>query len=128
MKINPLRVMTLGTAGLVAMGVIAFQSTSAGADQPALKREEDRADVVLVDDEDDDDTFAKARDNTNTNSNTKSRSRNTGRDNSRTGANSGRDDSRSGRKVKDWTKDGPGTRTRDWSQNKTNDRSRHNTR
>ncbi len=118
--------MTLGLAGLVASGVIAFQSSAtAGMGQSAVKRDENSTDVVLADD--DDDTNRLWRD-TRSNTNTNSRSRDSRRDNSRTGDRTGRDDSRSGRKVKDWTKDGPGTRTRDWSQNSTNDRSRHNTR
>ncbi|WP_183094239.1 hypothetical protein [Nocardioides stalactiti] len=117
MKINPLRMLTLGLAGLVATGLIAFQqSAGASVDPSVLKRDEDNADVVLMDDDDDDDT------------NTRSRSRNTASDSSRTGGRSGRDDSRSVREVKDWTKDGPGTSKRDWSQNNTNDRSRNNTR
>jgi hypothetical protein len=125
MKINPLRIMTLGIAGLVASGLMAFQpSATAGFDQSAIKRDEDSADVVLTDDEDDDDSNRLARD---TNTNTNTRSGNSG-DGSRTGDRSGRDDSRSGRRVKDWTGDNTNTRKRDWSQNRTNDRSRHNTR
>ena len=125
MKINPLRIMTLGIAGLVATGLMAFQqSASAGTDQSVLKRDEDTPDVVLVTDDDDDDTNRLARD---THSGTNSRSGNSG-DASRTGDRSGRDDSRSGRRVKDWTGDNTNTRKRDWSQNRTNDRSRHNTR
>lgn len=126
MKINPLRTMTLGLAGLVATGLMAFQSSAtAVSDQSVLKRDEDSADVVLTDDDDDDDTNRLSRDTHTNNTNTRSGN---SRDGSRTGDRSGRDDSRSGRKVKDWTKDGPNTRKRDWSQNKTNDRSRHNTR
>ncbi len=70
MKINPLRIMTLGLAGLVATGLMAFQqSATASSDQTILKRDEDAADVVLTDDDDDDDTNRLARDtNTNTNS------------------------------------------------------------
>ena len=127
MKINPLRTMTLGLAGLLATGVVAFQTSASEADQPVVKRDESTADVVLVDDDDDDDTNRLARD-TNTHTNTRSRSRATRGDNSRTGDRSGRDDSRSGRKVKDWTRDNTNSRRRDWSQNRTNDRSRHNTR
>jgi hypothetical protein len=128
MKTNPLRIMTLGLAGLVASGLIAFQQGSAtGLDQSAVKRDEDGADLVLLTDDDDDDTNRLARD-TNTGANTDSRSRNTGSDNSRTGDRSGRDDSRSGREVRDWTGDNTNTRRRDWSQNRTNDRTRHNTR
>ncbi len=125
MKINPLRIMTLGLAGLVASGLMAFQSSAtAGVEQPALKRDEDSADVVLTDDDDDYFSNRLARE---TNTDTRSRSGNS-RDASRTGDRSGRDDSRSGRRVKDWTGDNTNTRKRDWSQNRTNDRSRHNTR
>jgi hypothetical protein len=128
MKINPLRIMTLGLAGLVASGLIAFQAgTATGVDQSAVKRDEDGADLVLIsDDDDDDDTFRLARDTTTGTS--RSRSGNTTGDHSRTGARSGRDDSRSGREVRDWTGDNTNTRRRDWSQNRTNDRTRHNTR
>ena len=65
---------------------------------------------------------------------TNSRSRNTGfsrstNDNTRsnfTRVSRDRDLSRSD-KTKDWTRDG-GSRTRDWSANRTNDRSRNDTR
>ena len=68
MKINPLRIMTLGLAGLVASGLMAFQSSATAVDQSAVKRDDDSADVVLTDDDDDDDTNRLARDtNSNTN-------------------------------------------------------------
>lgn len=137
MKKKPVVVAATGMVGLMASGLtislLAWPS-DAGNQQLAMKREEDTPDIVLVadDDEDDatDDVRARASADTNTRaSNTRSRiSRDTRRDRSRTGARSGRDDSRSGRKVRDWTTDGPGLKKRDWSANRTNDRSRNNTR
>lgn len=127
MKITTLRVGTLGVAGLVTTGLLALPIAAATAgDDQLLKRDDDTPDVVLVDDnDDDDDTGLAKRDGTNTNTGT-SAGTNTN-DNTRTGARSGRD--RSWNKVrKDYTRDGAGERRVDWSQNKTNDRSRHNTR
>lgn len=119
------------TSGLT-VSLLAWPA-DAGQQDLAFKREQDTPDIVLVSDDDDDDAtgddvrLRAADTNTNTRSRV-SRSRNTGRDASRTGARSGRDDSRSGRAVRDWTHDGPGKWKRDWSANKTNDRSRHNSR
>lgn len=136
MKRTTLSLGTLGVAGLVAGGLMALPtagSAAAGSDD-AVKRNEDTPELVLVaDDDDDDDTQGRAqatntntgtRDNDNTrNTRTNSNSRNDG---TGTGTRTGKDDSRE-RRVKDWTRDG-GDRTRDWTANHTNDRSRHNTR
>ncbi len=117
---------TLGLTGMVAVGLLALQSPSVSAvNDEASKREDDVPELVLVADDDDDDTNA---DDT-------SRSRNTGvsrstNDNTRsnfTRVSRNRDLSRSD-KTRDWTQDGPGKRQRDWSANKTNDRSRNDTR
>jgi len=120
---------TLGLAGLVGAGVMTLPGSRVAADlgdDVATKREDNLTELVLVDDDDDDDT--------NDNSNTNSKSRFTGssrstRDNTRsnfTKVSRDRDISRSD-KTKDWTRDG-GSRTRDWSANRTNDRSRNDTR
>ncbi len=127
---NILRGSVVGLAGLVGVGVLAWPAaTAVGAsgEDVYLKRDEQGSDLVLVADDDNDDT----NDNTNgtntngtntgfskaTNDNTNSRFTAVSRD---------RDLSRSD-KTKDWTRDG-GDRTRDWSVNKTNDRSRNDTR
>ncbi|MDQ3616718.1 MAG: hypothetical protein M3393_08860 [Actinomycetota bacterium] len=123
---NLLPIGTLGIAGLVGAGLMTFPSTTLAADSgdaAFTKRDEDAAELVLVDDDDDDD------------SNDTSRSRFTGfsrstNDNTRsnfTAVSRDRDLSRSD-KTRDWTRDGKGDRTRDWSQNRTNDRSRNDTR
>jgi hypothetical protein len=120
---------TLGLAGLVGAGLMTLPGSTVAAnlgDDVATKREDNLTELVLVDDDDDDDT--------NDNSNTSSKSRFTGssrstRDNTRsnfTKVSRDRDISRSD-KTKDWTRDG-GSRTRDWSANRTNDRSRNDTR
>ena len=121
MKVNPLRILTMGLSGLVVVGLLSFQqSASADEDAAYAKRDDDGQDVVLVADDD-------ARD---TRTGTRTAGTNSGNsgDNSRSGRASGVDDSRSGNRVKDWTGDNTNTRKRDWSQNQTNDRSRHNTR
>ena len=119
---------TLGLAGLVGAGVMAFPGTTIAADvndDAVTKREEGVTELVLVDDVDDDDTNG----GTNTGTNTGT-SRSTG-DNTRsnfTRVSRDRDRSRSDN-TRDWTHDGLGdTRTRDWSDNRTNDRSRNDTR
>jgi hypothetical protein len=130
MKITTLRAGTIGIAGLVTTGLLALPLTSATADDTLLKRDDDTPDLVLVaDDDDDDDTGLGERDgsNTNTNTNTRSSAQSNTRDHTRSGANSGRDKSRA-KVKKDWTTDGPGKKRVDWSQNRTNDRSRNNTR
>lgn len=129
MKTTTLRAGTMGVAGLVTAGLLAFPlgAASAGTDDRGLKRDDDTPDLVLVsDDDDDDDTGLGKRGGTNTNTNTGG-TRTRSRDNTRTGANSGRDRSRA-QARKDWTRDGAGRNRVDWSQNRTNDRSRHNTR
>lgn len=134
MRKKPVVVAASGLVGLMASGLtvslLAWPS-QAGAHDLAVKREEDTPDIVLVNDDDDGDTRddtvrARAAADTDTRSRI-SRTGNSG-DRSRTGARSGRDDSRSGRAVRDWTHDGAGPLKRDWSANRTNDRSRNNTR
>ncbi len=114
----------LGVAGLTTVGLLSLQSTSVSAQSKDefVKREEDSPSLVLVADDDDDDTNDNTRSNTgqsrNTNDNTRSNF---------TGVSRDRDLSRSD-KTRDWTKDGKGPNTHDWSANKTNDRSRNDTR
>lgn len=133
---KPLVAAATGMVGLMTAGLtvslLAFPA-DAGQKDLAFKREQDTPDIVLVNEDDDDDDDrtdddVRARAAADTNSRSAiSRSGNSG-DRSRTGARSGRDDSRSGRAVRDWTHDGPGKMKRDWSANKTNDRTRHNSR
>lgn len=121
MQKKPLAAVATGLVGAMASGlaVSLLAWPTAPGDQPTLaKREEDGPDIVLVSDDDDDDDD---EDTTGV-----SRTGNS-RDDSRTGARSGRDDSRSGRQARDWTHDGAGPLKRDFSANRTNDRSRNNT-
>ncbi|WP_435771730.1 hypothetical protein [Nocardioides sp. SYSU DS0651] len=133
MQKKPLVATMTGVAGLLASGLtvslLAFPA-DAGDRQLALKRDEETPDIVLVSDDDDDDDDASRRVVARDVDTTRSRASRTGNsgDRSRTGARSGRDDSRSGRAVRDWTHDGKGPKKRDWSANRTNDRSRNNTR
>lgn len=130
MRTNPLTIGTLGIAGLVAAGALAFPVSTAFADSDAVKRDEDTADVVLADDDDDDDTNANTGDNTNTGGDTNtgvSKSTNDGTRSNFTPVSRDNDKSRSDN-TKDHTKDGPGGKKRDWSQNQTNDASRNDTR
>ena len=125
---------TLGLAGLLGVGLMAFPTTTVAGnlgDNAISKREDNVAELVLVDDDDDDDS----NDNSGNSGNRgNTRSRNTGfskatNDNTRsnfTKVSRDRDLSRSD-KTRDWTRDG-GDRTRDWSQNRTNDGSRNDTR
>lgn len=116
----------IGVAGLAAIGLIGMQAPLVNADE-AVKREDDVTELVLVADDDDDDT----NDNTNTNGDDEtntgnSRATNDNTNSKFTAVSRDRDLSRSD-KTRDWTRDG-GTRTRDWSANKTNDASRNDTR
>ena len=119
---------TLGLAGLVGAGLMALPGTTVAAsvdEEAAIKREDSAAELVLVSDDDDDDDTG----NTNTNTNTgASRSTNDGTRSNFTAVSRDRDLSRSD-KTKDFTFDGAGdTRTRDLTANRTNDRSRNDTR
>jgi hypothetical protein len=136
-------------AGLVVVGVGA---ANADNDDRLYAKRDDHANewVVVADDDDDggDDDFGLKGTNTGTNTNTGTRGgtntgthTNTGtrhsRDHSgrsgdhtssnRTAVSRDRDHSW-GDKSRDWTHDGPGGGTRDFSANMTNDRSRNDTR
>ncbi|CAI9404469.1 hypothetical protein [Nocardioides sp. T2.26MG-1] len=117
---------TLGLAGLVTTGLIAWQAPLALADQgfddpagddrghhhsKALKRDDDaQAVVTTVEDDDDDDTGL------GNGTQTRTRTRGAVTDHSRGGS------------VRDLTGDGPGSGNVDHSRNHTNDGTRHNTR
>jgi len=117
---------TLGLAGLVGAGLLTLPGTTVAADigdEAVTKREEGVAELVLVDDDDDDDSADNSRSrftgfSRSTGDNTRSNFTRVSRD---------RDLSRSD-KTRDKTYDGPGPRTRDWTANRTNDRSRNDSR
>lgn len=117
---------TLGLAGLVGAGLMALPGTTVAAsvdEEAAIKREDSATELVLVSDDDDDDDTG----NTNTNTGA-SLSTNDGTRSNFTAVSRDRDLSRSD-KTKDFTFDGAGdTRTRDLTANRTNDRSRNDTR
>lgn len=126
---------TLGLAGAVGVGLMALPGATVAAsfdEEAAVKREDGVTELVLVDDDDDDDTNDDSLDSANTASADTftgfSRSTNDRTRSNFTKVSRDRDISRSD-KTKDFTFDGPGdTRTRDWTANKTNDRSRNDTR
>ncbi|WP_296603042.1 hypothetical protein [Nocardioides sp.] len=126
---------TLGLAGLVTTGLIAWQAPLALADEgrddrgrddrfTAVKRDDDAAAVITtVDDDDDDDTGLGHGTQTRTrggddvaDTNTGTRTRGGVTDHSRSGS------------VRDLTSDGPGSGNVDHSRHHTNDGTRHNTR
>ena len=94
-------------AGLVTTGLLALPISSAFADDVAMKRQDDGAELVLVTDDDDDDDLAG---NTGGGTNSGGGGTNSGTGNSNDGTGSGftgvsRDRDRSrGDKTKDWTK------------------------
>ena len=118
---------TLGLAGLVGAGLLAMPGATVAAgldDEVATKREDGVTELVLVDDDDDDDTA----DDTASRNTGLSRSTNDHTRSNFTRVSRDRDLSRSD-KTRDFTFDGPGaTRTRDWTAQRTNDRSRNDTR
>jgi len=129
---------TLGLAGLVATGLVAWQAPMAFGDDAddrpthsdtnsgkAFKRDDDsQVLVTTVDDDDDDDTGLNKHTRTNTNTNTGTNT-NTNTGTRTRGGNT--DHSRSG-SVRDLTSDGPGSGNVDRSRHHTNDGTRHNTR
>lgn len=121
---------TLGLAGAVGVGLMALPGATVAAsieDDAAVKREDGVTELVLVDDDDDDDTADDSVDSADTFTGV-SRSTSDRTRSNFTKVSRDRDISRSD-KTKDFTFDGPGdTRTRDWTANRTNDRSRNDTR
>lgn len=125
---------TLGLAGLVGVGLLALPTTTVSADlgDTVTKRDDNAVELVLVDDDDDDDSNDRdsrsqaSRDTTRGTGSSRSRADGT---NSRYSKVSRDRDHSRGDRTKDWTRDGRGEdRTRDFTQNQTNDRSRHDTR
>ena len=127
-------------AGLVVVGVGA--ASASNDDQTYAKREDNVKEwIVTADDDDDDDNNRLSGTNTRTRTRggTHTRTRGTHHsreDSGRSGDNTGsrhtrmsrdRDHSR-GDKSRDWTRDGKGGPTRDFSANLTNDGSRNDTR
>lgn len=121
---------TLGLAGAVGVGLMAMPGATVAAsfdEDAAVKREDGATELVLVADDDDDDTADDSVDSADTFTGF-SRSTSDGTRSNFTKVSRDRDISRSD-KTKDFTFDGPGdTRTRDWTANSTNDRSRNDTR
>ncbi len=128
-----LSISTLGLAGVVGAGLLALPGATitAGADEEvAVKREDNVAELVLVSDDDDDDSADDSRSGVSktTVGTGSSRSRADGTNSKYTAVSRDRDRSR-GDLTRDWTRDGKGDKKkRDWSANKTNDRSRNDTR
>jgi len=127
---------SLGLAGTLTGALMAYTvPTAFGSDDAAFKRNEDTPDVVTtVDDDDDDDSLAGRSGADDTSTGGDNTSFNSGTGNSNDGTNSretrvsrDRDLSRDDL-TKDRTRDGQGPSKRDWSQNRTNDRSRNDTR
>lgn len=129
MKPNTFATGTLGLAGMVTIGLMALPGSTTWAD-PAVKRDEDTPDVVLVADDDDDDTNTNSgtnTGNTNTGTGTRSGDQNDPTRSNFTGVSRDGEPSR-GDKTRDHTRDGAGASKRDWSAGRTNDRSRNDTR
>jgi hypothetical protein len=131
MKRSPLNLPAVAFAGLVTTGLLALPISSAFAvDDVKLKRnDDDGPELVMVaaDDEMDPGAFKADVTKTNTRSAVTSGVNSNDNTNSRvTGVSRDRDKSR-GDLTKDWTRDG-GDKTRDHSANRTNDRSRNDTR
>ncbi len=127
--------MSISMSKLVRNGTVALAGTvgtllcvlqTPGANALEFKRNDDSPDaiVTVADDEDDD---ADPRDDTNS-----GWSGNSSRSGDATGSRMSRvsrDRDRSrGDLSRDWSRDGKGAKKRDWSQNRTNDRSRNDTR
>ena len=114
-----LRTRSLVLAGTLTGALMAYAVPTAYAvGDEAFKRNEYTPDVVTtVDDDDDDDTTFNSGTG-DSNDGTNSRETRVSRDKDRS-----RDDL-----TKDRTRDGKGPSKRDWSQNRTNDRSRNDTR
>ena len=118
---NPLRGSVIGLAGLVGAGVLTWPALSTPSADGYLKRDEQETDLVLVDDDDD------SNDDSNSRFTGHSASTRDGTRSNFTRVSRDRDLSRSD-KTRDWTRDGVGPTKRDFSANRTNDRSRNDSR
>jgi hypothetical protein len=120
----------LGMTGLLGLGLLAVPTTvfATGDDPTAfVKREDQDSSLVLVADDDLDDPDGTGDGVTRTRTRTgASRNTHDGTRSNFTAVSRDRDLSR-GDKTRDWTRDG-GDRTRDHSANRTNDRSRNDSR
>lgn len=131
---NLVAVITLAAVGGVTAGLIAGTTPTLAADEsvdPAVLRKDDMITLVsVVDDDDDDDTADGdvATSRTGTTFGTGSSRSRADATNSRYDLGSRDRDRSRGDKTKDWTDDGAGPKKRDWSVNKTNDRSLNDTR
>ncbi|HEY1119679.1 MAG TPA: hypothetical protein VGE43_18340 [Acidimicrobiales bacterium] len=127
---------TLGLAGLVTTGLIAWQAPLALADEgsddrgrddrfTAVKRDDDAAAVITTvdDNDDDDDTGLGNGTHTRTRGGDDAADTNTG-----TRTRGGVTDHSRSQSVRDLTSDGPGSGNVDHSRGHTNDSTRHNTR
>jgi hypothetical protein len=121
------KAMVVGLTGLTVAGLMGL-TAPALADNAYAKRPETLAGVVVAMDDDDDDPTTRSAVSKTTRGTGSSRSRRDGTNSRYTAVSRDRDWSR-GDKTKDWTYDGPRQgQVRDWSVNKTNDRSRNDTR
>ena len=117
-------------AGMFLVGT--STGTAAAEDRIAIKREDSYREVVAVDDRDDDDDESTRSRSGPENGTSRgdgtgvSFSRRDGTNSRMTGVSRDRDNSRRDL-TKDWTRDG-GDKTRDFSRNLTNDKSRNDTR
>jgi hypothetical protein len=113
-----------GRAAIVLLGLVLLAALPAAGvlaeerDQTVLKRDEDYSELVAMDDDDDGDSNSGYTSGVNSNDGTGSGHTAVSRDGERS----------RGDKTRDWTRDGAGSRHRDWSGHKTNDRSRNDTR
>lgn len=130
---NAVRTASVAVAGLVALALAgAPASVASSGSDPAVKRNEDTPDLVLVADRDDDDTNDRlgadmaTRSKATRSKATRSKASRDHTNSRYTAVSRDRDKSR-GDLTRDWTMDG-GERTRDWSKNSTNDNTRNDTR
>ena len=113
-------------AGTFATGVAA--TAAAGPDNGFAKREDNAKEWVISDSDDDDDDDTRSRFSNGTQHGRESSGRSRDRTGSRHSAVSRDRDRSRGDKSRDFTRDGPGGATRDFSANMTNDRSKNDTR
>jgi hypothetical protein len=123
----------VGLAGAVGAGVLAWPAVAGpDTDEVYLKRNEQSGELVTVDDDDldDEDDLQLVADTRSRDSRSRKDRSRASRDNTRsnfTKMSRDRDKSR-GDKTRDWTRDGKKKKQRDFSANRTNDRSRNDTR
>jgi hypothetical protein len=120
------RVIVALMTAVLGIGLMGTAVAAGSPSEPAVLREEDATEVVVAYDDDDDGQGGNTG-NTGRSFKSGTGNSNDGTNSRVTGVSKDKDRSRDDL-TKDWSKDGPGAKRRDWSRHQTNDASKNDTR